>query len=68
MHCRISFRRKDKTASDTVALEESGACDFAGIGRQHIADPEWIKKTKEGRIATSIFDGYTAARGYDPAV
>ena len=27
----------------------NGACDFVGVGRQHIADPEWIRKTAEGR-------------------
>lgn len=30
-------------------LLESGICDFIGSARQHLADPEWTKKAKEGR-------------------
>lgn len=29
-------------------LLNDGVCDFVGVGRQHIADPEWIRKTAEG--------------------
>jgi len=31
------------------ALMEEGVCDFVGIGRGNIADPEWVRKAKEGR-------------------
>lgn len=31
------------------ALLEEGVCDFIGLGRASLADPEWSKKTKEGR-------------------
>ncbi|PIX45749.1 MAG: hypothetical protein COZ56_01165 [Armatimonadetes bacterium CG_4_8_14_3_um_filter_58_9] len=36
----------------TWAVEalESGRCDLVAIGRGHIADPEWVKKTQEGRV------------------
>ncbi len=30
-------------------LLNDGACDFVGIGRQSIADPEWIRKTAAGK-------------------
>lgn len=30
-------------------LLESGACDFVGVGRQSIADPEWTAKAAAGR-------------------
>lgn len=38
-----------KSPSAAENLLQSGACDFVGVGRQHIADPEWIRKTKEAR-------------------
>lgn len=31
------------------ALLEEGACDYVALGRAHLADPDWVKKTKEGR-------------------
>ncbi len=30
-------------------LLQDGACDFVGIGRQHIADPAWIRKAAAGK-------------------
>lgn len=30
-------------------LLEEGVCDFVGLGRSQFADPEFVKKTKEGR-------------------
>ena len=30
-------------------LLEEGICDFVGLGRSQIADPDFMKKTKEGR-------------------
>ena len=30
-------------------LLESDVCDFVAVGRAHLADPNWVKKTKEGR-------------------
>lgn len=30
-------------------LLEEGVCDMVGVGRGHIADPEWCKKAYEGR-------------------
>ena len=30
-------------------LLEEGCCDFVGVGRGHIADPEWVRKAAEGR-------------------
>lgn len=30
-------------------LLEDGICDFVGLGRSQFADPEFVKKTKEGR-------------------
>ncbi|MBR0385023.1 MAG: NAD(P)-binding protein, partial [Erysipelotrichaceae bacterium] len=30
-------------------LLEEGACDFVGVGRGHIADPQWVRKAAEGR-------------------
>ncbi|MBR4444870.1 MAG: FAD-dependent oxidoreductase [Solobacterium sp.] len=38
-----------KSPAVAEKLLEDGACDFVGVGRQHIADPEWIKKTAAGR-------------------
>ena len=38
-----------KSPSVAEKLLQDGACDFVGVGRQHIADPEWIRKTAEGR-------------------
>lgn len=29
-------------------LLEEGCCDFVGVGRGHIADPEWVRKAAEG--------------------
>ncbi len=31
-------------------LLEEGVCDFVGLGRSQFADPEFVKKTKEGRM------------------
>ena len=30
-------------------LLEEGVCDFIGVGRGHLADPEWCNKTFQGR-------------------
>ncbi len=30
-------------------LLQEGCCDFAGVGRGHIADPNWVRKAKAGR-------------------
>lgn len=30
-------------------LLETDVCDYVAIGRANLADPEWVKKTKEGR-------------------
>ncbi|MCR4587003.1 MAG: tRNA-dihydrouridine synthase, partial [Lachnospiraceae bacterium] len=30
-------------------LLETDVCDFVALGRAHLADPNWVKKTKEGR-------------------
>ncbi len=30
-------------------LLETNVCDFVALGRAHLADPQWVKKTKEGR-------------------
>ncbi len=30
-------------------LLEKGVCDFVGVGRQSIADPEWVKKAAAGK-------------------
>ncbi len=32
-------------------LLAEGNCDFVGVGRGHIADPEWVRKAREGRSA-----------------
>ena len=32
-------------------LLEEGVCDFVGVGRGHIADPEWVRKAQTGRSA-----------------
>lgn len=31
------------------SLLEEGICDFVGVGRGNLADPEWVKKAKAGR-------------------
>ncbi len=38
-----------KSPSVAERLLENGACDFVGIGRQSIADPCWVNKTKAGK-------------------
>ncbi len=38
-----------KSPAVAEKLLQNGACDFVGIGRQSIADPEWVKKTAAGR-------------------
>ncbi|MCR4587890.1 MAG: NAD(P)/FAD-dependent oxidoreductase [Lachnospiraceae bacterium] len=30
-------------------LLETNVCDYVALGRAHLADPNWVKKTKEGR-------------------
>ncbi|MBR1565778.1 MAG: FAD-dependent oxidoreductase, partial [Oscillospiraceae bacterium] len=30
-------------------LLEQGVCDFVGVGRGHIADPQWVRKAKAGK-------------------
>lgn len=40
------------TIKDPETAEEllqEGCSDFVGVGRGHIADPEWVRKAKEGR-------------------
>lgn len=38
-----------KEPSVAESLLEEGVCDFIGLGRAFLADPEWVNKTKEGR-------------------
>ncbi len=38
-----------KDPADAERFLEEGVCDFAGIGRGHIADPAWANKAKEDR-------------------
>jgi len=52
-------------------LLEEGICDFVGVGRGNIADPQWVRKAKEGRSADIrkcigclyCFENLTGARG-----
>jgi len=37
-----------------VEALRSGRCDLVAIGRGHIADPQWVRKTHEGRIKEII--------------
>lgn len=38
--------KRPETAEE---LLEQGVCDFVGVGRGHIADPEWCRKAKTGK-------------------
>ncbi len=38
-----------KSPAAAEALLEEGACDFVGVGRGHLADPEWCAKAFSGR-------------------
>ena len=38
-----------KTPDVAEKLLEDGVCDFVGVGRGHIADPEWCNKAAHGR-------------------
>ena len=38
-----------KTPELAEQLLEEGVSDFMGVGRGHIADPEWVRKAKTGR-------------------
>lgn len=39
-----------KTPDEGEAVLASGCQDFLALGREHIADPEWVNKVKSGRI------------------
>ncbi len=38
-----------KEPSVAESLLEEGVCDFIGLGRALLADPEWVNKAKEGK-------------------
>ena len=68
-----------KTPEFAETLLEDGICDFIGLGRGSIADPEWVRKAQTGR-SNEIYKcigciycfeslmnvGYVMARRFDP--
>lgn len=38
-----------KTPEDAEAMLEQGVCDFVGLGRSQLADPDFMRKARQGR-------------------